>query len=294
MKFSTVLFLIIGVLFNGVLTLNILGVFPYSGKSHFFVFQPYLLELVNRGHNLTVISYFPQEKPIPNYHDISLAEKSKILEDVFPIYRSYWGIFMISLFLINTGIENCEILLADKNVQNLWKSETKFDLVIVEQFNSDCALGLAHRLGAPVVGLTSHMMMPWHYELYGIQYNPSYVTNMFLEGGTKPTLYQRIERSIFHTYLTTLFKFTARRVNQNTLAQYFDNVPPLEELGRNVKFSLLYTNFVLNGAGLYPPNVIEVGGYHVAKPKELPKVSSKTYSFIDYFYLLFLKYVAQH
>lgn len=143
--------------------------------------------------------------------------------------------------------------------------------MLVEQFNSECALGLAHVLGAPVVGLTSHVLMPWHYEDYGIQYNPAYVSLLLLEGGTKPTLYQRIERSIFHNYFTYLYKFTCRRNNQNTLAQHFKNIPPLEELARSVKLMLLYTNYALSGPGLYPPNVHEVGGYHVAKPKELPK-----------------------
>lgn len=273
MKFNHLFVLFFSVLFNQVLTLNILGVFPYQGKSHFFVFAPYLRELANRGHNLTVISYFPREKPIQNYHDISLAGKTKILEDAFPIDRSYWTVIQIGFFLTGSGSDNCVTLLEDENVQNLWKSKAKFDLVLVEQFNSDCALGLAHVLGAPVVGLTSHVMMPWHYEDYGIQYNPAYVSLLLLEGGTKPTLYQRIERSIFHNFYTYLYKFTCRRNNQNKLAQHFDNIPPLDELARSVKLLLLYTNYVLTGPGLYPPNVREVGGYHVAKPKELPKVS---------------------
>ncbi|KAJ8719644.1 hypothetical protein PYW08_011819 [Mythimna loreyi] len=278
MKFIHILVLFISVLFNQVLSLNILGVFPYQGKSHFLLFAPYLKELANRGHNLTVISHFPQEKPIQNYHDISLAGKTKIFEDVFPVYRSYWTIFQIGFFLMNTGSDNCVTLLEDENVQNLWKSKAKFDLVLVEQFNTDCALGLAHVLGAPVVGLTSHVLCPWHYEVYGVQYNPAYVANVFLEGGTKPTLFQRIERTIFHNYFIYLYKFTCRRNNENALAQYFDNVPPLEELARNIKFLLLYTNFPLSGPGLFPPNVREVGGYHVAKPKELPKELKK---FID-------------
>ena len=272
--YNNILILFISVLFNQVSSLNILGVFPYQGKSHFFVFAPYLRELANRGHNLTVISYFPLEKPIKNYHDISLAGKAKILEDVFAIERSYWTTIQIGFFLANSGTDNCVTLLEDENVQDLWKSERKFDLVLVEQFNSDCALGLAHVLGAPAVGLTSHVLMPWHYESYGIQYNPAYVPLLLFEGGTKPTLFQRIERTIFHNGFIYLFKFISRANNQNTLAQYFDNVPPLSELAQNLKLMLLYTNFVLSGSGLYPPNVHEVGGYHVAKPKELPEVSA--------------------
>ncbi|XP_075976669.1 UDP-glycosyltransferase UGT5-like [Anticarsia gemmatalis] len=278
MKSHEIYLSFIGVLLtcNCVLSLNILGVFPYQGKSHFFVFEPYLQELAKRGHNVTVISYFPQQKPLDNYHDISLAGKAEVLIGVFPIQRSYWTIIQIAFFLTDMGKENCEIMMADENVQNLWKSEANFDLVLMEEFNSECAVGLAYKLGAPVVGLTSHMLMPWHFEPYGVQYNPSYVSFMFLEGGTQPTLYQRIERVIFKAFVSYLYKNTIRS-NQNTIQKYFD-VPPLEELVLEKKFLLLYTNFVLTGSGLYPPIIKEVEGYHVAKPKELPADLKK---FID-------------
>lgn len=264
--------------------MNILGVFPYEGRSHFFVFEPLLLELTRRGHNLTVISHFPQQKPIENYHDISLAGKSPILEGVIPLERSYRNMIEISLFLVNFGIKNCKLMLEDEGVQELWKSNYKFDIVLVEQFNSDCPLGLAHKLGAPVVALTSHMLMPWHYNRFGARYNPSYMSSMFLEGGTKPSLFQRVERLVLDTYLNTLYKYYCQRVDQNTLARYFDDVPSLEELGRNIKFMLLYQNAVLTGSNMFPDNVKQVGGYHIAKPKELPAVRTS----LDFYQLFIL------
>ncbi|XP_052750692.1 UDP-glucosyltransferase 2-like [Galleria mellonella] len=259
------------VLFNKVYTLNILGVFPFEGKSHSFVFNPFMLELAKRGHNVTVISHFPQKKPVQNYRDISLAGKSKILVDVFSLYRSYWSIIEISLFLVNSGTANCKLVMADENVQNLWKTQTKFDLVVTEQFNSDCYLGLAHKLKAPVIGITSHKIMPWHMSRFGIVYNPSHTAFTFLEGGTKPTLYQRIERVIFHNYFNILYKYFCQRIDEETLAQYFDDVPPLEELGRDIKLLLVYQNFAMMGSHIFPSNVIEIGGLHVVKPKPLPK-----------------------
>nr|XP_034832886.1 UDP-glucuronosyltransferase 2B1-like [Maniola hyperantus] len=257
--------------FNEVKPLNVLGLFLYQGRSHFFVFQTYLEELVHRGHNVTVVSYFPRKEPLKNYHDISLAEKSEVLQEVFQIERSYRTIIDISLFLIDAGTENCRTLLGDENVQNLWKTKAKFDVVVMEQFVSDCGLGLAYKLGAPVVGMTSHLLLPWHYRRFGIPYNPSFVPVLFLDGGTKPTLYQRVERTLFDIYFNALYKYMGQRVDQNTLAQYFDDIPPLEQLAKEMKFMIIYTNFMLFGSYLYPANVIEVNGYHVAKPKPLPE-----------------------
>jgi glucuronosyltransferase len=253
--------------------LNILGIFPYHGTSHFLVFRVYLLGLVDKGHNVTVISHFPEKNPPTNYHSISLAGTLEILKDDTPVENSYKTIFNIGLFLTSTGKENCEVMLKNKKVRDLVQSKTKFDVVVVEQFNSDCALGLAYKLNAPVVGMMSHILMPWHYQRLGIPYNTAYVPFHFLEGGTKPTLCQRIERVIFDVYFRTLYYFVTQRSDQNTLAQYFNDIPPLEDLAREVKFLLVYHNFMLTGSRLFPANVIEVGGYHVARAKSLAGVS---------------------
>lgn len=253
-------------------SLNILGLFPFPGKSHFFVFKQYLRELAERGHNVTVVSHFPRSDNPKNYHDISLANTSEILEDVFEVKKSYWALLRLSFALVEWGTDNCRVMLSNKNVQHAWNT-TKFDIVVTEQFNSDCSLGLAHHLKLPVIGLASHALMPWHYSRFGISFNPSYVSHMFLSGGTKPSLYEKVERVLFDNYLRFIYKFYCQRIDQNTLAQYFDDVPPLEELGRDIKFQLVFSYFVHFGSSLYPQNVIEVGGYHVQKPKKLPDVS---------------------
>lgn len=255
-------------------SLNILGIFPYHGISHFFVFRVYLRELARRGHNVTVISHFPEQDSPANYHDISLAGTVKPIEGDAPFQSpSYKTLFSISFYLANTGIENCKIMLGNEQVQSLIKRKPKYDVVVVEQFNSDCALGVAYKFQAPVVGIMSHVLMPYHYKRFGIPYNPAYVPFHFLEGGTKPTLYHRIERTIFDFYFKSLFNFYTQRNDQNTLAQYFDDIPPLEDLARDVKFLLLYHNFVLTGSRLFPSNVIEVGGFHVTESKPLTGVS---------------------
>lgn len=273
MKLPVNVLAIFAITLNGVYSLNILGVFPYQGKSHFYVFDPYLRELTRRGHNVTVISHFPMNIPANNYRDISLAGKAKVFEDVMTLQRSYMSIFKIAFFLYDAGTDNCRTMLADENVQNLWKSKTKFDVIVAEQFNSDCGLGLAYHLGAPVVGLTSHTLMPWQYERFGVPYNPAFVPHQFLEGGTKPTLYQRVERTVIELYFRTTYKYFSQRVDEETLKNYFKNTPPLEELAKQIKVLLWYMHFSLTGSRLLPPLIQEVNGYHVAKPKPLPDVS---------------------
>lgn len=51
---------------------NILGIFIHPGKSHFDMFYPLMRGLAENGHNITVISHFPDKNPLPNYKDIVL------------------------------------------------------------------------------------------------------------------------------------------------------------------------------------------------------------------------------
>ncbi|KAI5644504.1 UDP-glucoronosyl and UDP-glucosyl transferase domain-containing protein [Phthorimaea operculella] len=176
---------------------------------------------------------------------------------------------MAGWYLVNTGVENCEVMLGNQLVQDLIKIRPKFDLVVMELFQSDCGLGIAHVLGAPVVATTSSIFQPVHFDRFGIPYNPSYVPFHFLEGGTKPNLIQRLEAVVFNFYMKTIFYWISQRGNQNTLAKYFDGIPPLDDLARETKFVLAYQNFALTGSRLQPANVINVAAYHVDKAKPL-------------------------
>lgn len=109
----------------------------------------------------------------------------------------------------------------NKKVQELWNITVKFDVVITESFNSDCALGLAYNFETTLVGVTSHVLVPWHYERFAIRD----INTVFplTEGGTNPILFQRLERTICHFYFDWFWWF-----------EYFDNIPPLEELARAI------------------------------------------------------------
>lgn len=53
--------------------LRILGLFPHPGVSHFHFFHPIMRGLAEAGHNVTVVSHFPEAKPHKNYKDLPLT-----------------------------------------------------------------------------------------------------------------------------------------------------------------------------------------------------------------------------
>lgn len=49
---------------------NILALFHHPGQSHFAFFEPLLRGLAEKGHNVTVLGYFPLKDAPHNYHDV--------------------------------------------------------------------------------------------------------------------------------------------------------------------------------------------------------------------------------
>jgi hypothetical protein len=71
--------LLVVVLLYGAHGARILGLFPVPGRSHFAVSATLMKELASRGHQVTVLSPFPEKSPIPNYTDIDTRTTRDVL-----------------------------------------------------------------------------------------------------------------------------------------------------------------------------------------------------------------------
>lgn len=57
---------------NSANSLKILGLFPHPGVSHFHFFHPIMRALADAGHDVTVVSHFPDKDAPVNYKDLKL------------------------------------------------------------------------------------------------------------------------------------------------------------------------------------------------------------------------------
>lgn len=53
---------------------KVLGVLPFGSSSHFAIGSAILKSLHEAGHEITVVSPYPQKKPLEKYHDIPTTE----------------------------------------------------------------------------------------------------------------------------------------------------------------------------------------------------------------------------
>lgn len=77
------LLLIFCVLFTGSSSsLKILGLFPHPGASHFHFFHPIMRGLADAGHDVTVVSHFPDKNASINYKDLKLPETNLLTNSI--------------------------------------------------------------------------------------------------------------------------------------------------------------------------------------------------------------------
>lgn len=144
-------FVVFGTLAN---SFNILIVFPHNGKSHFLLYEHLFKRLAILGHNVTVISYFPQQN-ISNYRDVSLKVRENksstgaAFNDFVSSRLKYsGGVHILSLYMV----EYCKIGMESKTFRAFLKEDNQFDLVVYQLFISECFMGFIKTYRAPIVG----------------------------------------------------------------------------------------------------------------------------------------------
>ncbi|XP_043461764.1 UDP-glucosyltransferase 2-like [Leptopilina heterotoma] len=257
--------------------LRILAVFHHPGKSHFQVFKPLLEKLALRGHELTVVSHFPKNMnntniPFENYKDIDLlgptwTEVIDLSEIDYSIFRAVND----AIVLRHWALRHCQKALNVPGVQQLIQSDSKFDLIITELFNSDCFLGFVHKFQAPFVALTSHEIVPWANERFGNPDNPSYIPNTLMTYKSKMTFIERTVNTFFLWFLKNYYHlFWQNDIDKIVKETFGHDTPHLLEIAKKTSAMLINSHYSLFGARPYNPNIIEIGGIHIRKVKALP------------------------
>ncbi|XP_052739545.1 uncharacterized protein LOC112058476 [Bicyclus anynana] len=265
---------------------NILGLFPVTVRSHHMVYEPYLKRLAERGHNMTVASFFPVKEPPPNFHGISLQgidetrleqvnlsafENQRLLYKIPVLGGIAKGIIPLQSFATSSA-RICERLIDFEPFIEALKGD--YDLVLMENFMGDCALALYRLYGgkAPLLDIMSGTPMPWTVQRIGAVDNPSYVPVITSSFKSEMSFMERLENTLLNICINEWFKQQITMKEKKILEKRFGSIPDLNELARNTSMIFLNTFHVLNGAIPLVPGLVEVGGMHLSpSTKSLPQ-----------------------
>lgn len=254
---------------------RILAIVPFNGRSHFIVMEPLFLALAGRGHDVTVVSSFPQKSPVQNYHDIDMSRVMPSAVNSFNVSfvrNAMKDIPGVVNTIVDSGLNLCEQIFKQKEIQNLINTTVKYDVIITEVFGSDCFASFAHKLNIPLISYITSMMLPWASLRTGDPNNPSYIVNYLTDYPEQMTLYERMSNTFWLLYANIMYRFYSDKPSHRLAQQYFGtNLPPLEEIVRNTSLLFVNSHFSVTQSKPSAANVIEVGGIHIKEQKPLPK-----------------------
>ncbi|XP_065219002.1 UDP-glycosyltransferase UGT5-like isoform X5 [Planococcus citri] len=256
---------------------RILAVSPFISYSHFKTMEPILLELANRGHQVTVISNYPQKTPVPNYLDIDFTACNKVLFanvsiTTHPTESSAVRlIFMLST--LHKSITSAECYLKVESFQKLLRSNQTFDLVMSEYYHSQLYDTLGLVFGTPVMHVISvPMIPPWVSSYYGNPQNPSYIRHFLSNVDQRMSFFERVQNTIELAVMLLADKLFYSRITREFAYRYFgSSIPSTGEWTRTASLALVNSHHSVSGVRPLVPNVIEIGGIHIKQAAVLPE-----------------------
>lgn len=246
---------------------RILGAFPFKGKSHFMMFERLMKGLTKKGHQVDVISSFPQKKPYPNYTDLAIIPSSITFINNFT-YELMNTLVKESLthsVATIAGNEVCERL-GMPEIQELVRNPPKdppYDLVIMEIFGAHCFAALGYVLKVPVVGVSSAVLYPWTNDMIANPENIAIVPNNLLSYPQHMNFWQRLWNFVHAMHHKWYFNYLTAAQTEIARKHLGPDIPDIRELENNISMILTNSHISLNGIKPMTPALVEVGGLHV-------------------------------
>nr|QNS26334.1 UDP-glycosyltransferase UGT46A13 [Ostrinia furnacalis] len=257
---------------------RVLGLFPHTGKSHQMVFDPLLRTLAERGHHVTVVSFFPVKNPPENYTDVSLEGIAGLGLEVIDLAMYENGNVLLKMLgldniarqlldfepLAEMALDVCSKLVSFPPLVEVLRKD--YDVILVENFNSDCMLGLSHVYGkkVPVIGLLTSSLMQWSADRIGVNDNPAFVPVLSAHYTSRMNFYERLENTFLNVYFKVWFRYNIQLKEQEIIERHFGRrIPDLRDLAKNTTLLLANVFHSLNGVRPLIPGLVEVGGMHL-------------------------------
>lgn len=115
--------------------------------------------------------------------------------------------------------------------------------------------------------------MPWHVPKLGFPYQPGFLPTTFLGHSDRMSYESRLSNWFTLVYMNLMYKFFVQPTEDALIKSRFgDDFPTTKELIKKVSMVFVNQHYSLSGAKHLSPNVVELGGVHIGKPKTLDPV----------------------
>ncbi|XP_065219020.1 UDP-glycosyltransferase UGT5-like isoform X23 [Planococcus citri] len=258
---------------------NILCFFPIPFRSSFVFVKPLLVELANRGHNLTVYTMYPDHSHQSiKYRQIDMRPctssqqppKQGTMDDIMASDNIMSTLKMAYNFQPKSSKE----FLKCSSLDQLFNSRDQFDLFLTSITHYDWFAGFAYKFGCPMINVYHNMILPWVIDSIGAVSNPAFVP--IVQSGVSPIPSMYFGDRLFNTYYYLMMRsigsfYTTIPAEKFAREVFGDEMPSLEEIVRNTSVTLFNNYPGLHAVLPMPPNLIAIGGMNVGPAEILPQ-----------------------
>ncbi|CAH0715014.1 unnamed protein product, partial [Brenthis ino] len=257
---------------------KILAVFPVPSISHQVVFRKITQELVERGHEVTVITpdpaYIKGKSPSNlkeiDVNDISYEAWKKIMQYNFGSNKlqisKFEEIRAGSLILSHIFITQFHT----PEVQKLISDKNNFDLILIEAVILP-ALVFSHIFKAPVILVSSFGAIFNNHDIMGSPTHPLFYPSLLNKKVYNLTVWEKIYE--LYSYFMTQYALYLNKADESAMLKELlgPDVPTMHELYNNVDMFFMNIHPIWVDSQPVPPSVVYMGGIHQLPEKELPQ-----------------------
>ena len=270
---------------------KILGVFCFSFKSHLLSALPIVESLVEKGHEVTLISPFETIQVNNNVHQIFIEEwavlfKEEDNRDYFEMQKQNSFSQVAVMFLEATQLfrKAYNALMSHPEVRKII-IDREIDLMLIDAF-VEIPLPLADVLGVPVVGHYSNAGTIAIFNKLGISPDYASVPNGLIEFDDQMDFFQRMANMLTAKMLMAITDFIFTSSLEKAHKERYPNSRSVGEMAREISLALVNSHPTTAWQRALPPNVIPIGSVHTRPAKPLEQVNNFIISAFYIFKLL--------
>lgn len=250
---------------------NILIVFPMKMKSHHILGSGIGKVLAEAGHNVTMVSPFEETNRPQNgsWTDVVIKRAEGPVNDNFFKFM-HQNMFINVVLLGEIGNRLSRRTLNDSGVQELLKSDQKFDVVIVEEFLCDALKVFAAHFKAPLILFSTFGANRWINSFVANPAPPSYIPYTSTSFSSRMSFYQRFMNMLI-SIVIDINRYGIYLTQQNKiLKEFLPDSPNVHDFVYNVSLVFLNSHVSATQPKPHVPAMVEIGGFHIQPPKKLP------------------------
>ncbi|KAF5282447.1 hypothetical protein FQA39_LY17562 [Lamprigera yunnana] len=251
---------------------NILGIAYMPSYSHQIQFRPIWRQLSMRGHQLTILTTDPMRDPeLVNVTEIDLSSTYFIWNNIISdltnsnIFEFFYHLYRVFYTLMDAQLSNPQ-------VQELIRSNEKFDLAIIEM-GPAALFAFAKKFNCSVIGINSLDLAMDMSNLMGSPIHPLIYPDYVLPVDEQLSFGQRLYTFTYVIFRSMIDRVYGLPLQLDLIEKHFGyDRSDIADIFDRIDFLFVNSDPIFYKVKPLPPNIVQIGGgLHRTPPKPLPE-----------------------